>query len=350
MPRITTDAFLVAVTTLMVLLLPDISFWIQLYLGNKDSHGDIDAYLDEKHRNRLRTYFCSNSTFVACPDGDKHRDRVTIGISGGVDVQVEFKYSKYPEASSFAGSYGGFFYILLLPSIRGIYGQNVSIIDGHIVFTEGKIVVPIMTLHEFLLLHNFIHSTSQEQAFPTIQAIFDAWSISTCFFPSAVDCAFQKSKKRDARVTEMYNAFTTWLTSKGIGGEKQILTQEQCQNNAMITFPTAWEHYQQAVLQSKEILKKSEYAKSQASITNIGIILSLNTNNTCVIKLLATTSRFLQGIPNEGDKKHTKCQECIALYEQFKDTYEDFTIAFTHSTEKKWSEYVRGMWQILNIQ
>ncbi len=340
----------------MVLLSPDISFWIQLYFLSKDSHGDIDAYVDKKHREAIRSYYGSDPTFVECPDGDQHRDRVIV-LEDGKEVVVEWKYSKYPKASAFAGSYGGFFHIFLLHSLRGMYGQNMSIVDGHVVFTEGKVVVQIMTLHEFLVRHNFIHSTSQDHAFLDIDALFDAWSKSTCFFPSAVVHTFQKTKKRDARVTGMYDAFTTWLPSNGLSVEKlleePVLTPEECQHNAEKAFSEAWLRFQQALDAEKEAVKRVDNAKKVASVSSITPIAlgAIGPIDKTQIQLIASVCRFLQGTQNLKDKECSACQKCIALHDQFKAVYGggDIYTAITETVGTGvWEEYVKGMWVIFN--
>ena len=334
----------------MVLLSPDIPFYVQLYFLSKIDHGDVDAFIDEKHRARIRSHFGSDPTFVERPDGD----RVTITV-GGVIVLIEFKYSKYPNESAFAGSYGGLFHILLLHSLRGMYGQNMSIVDGNVVFKQGNVVVPIMTLHEFLVRHNFIHSTSQDHAFSTINALFDAWSKSKCFSPIAVVHTFQKTKKRDERAMGMYNAFTTWLNSNGFSVEKLLeepmLTSEQCQQKAEEAFPEAWLHFQQAMDAEKEVMKRIEDAKKTASVSSIIALGALGSIEKFQIPLVASLSRFLQGTQNEGDKKRSTCQECIALHEQFKDMHGggDIFSAITNTVGKEaWIEYVKEMWVLYN--
>ncbi len=355
MPRIVTDVFIRAVATLMVLLSPDIPFWIQLYLESKMEHGDIDAYIDEKHRKTIRSHFGSDPTFVECPDGDKYRDKMTIDIDDGQMVLVEWKYSTHPEASAFAGSYGGIFHILLLPSIRGMYGQIVSINDGHVVFKQGNVVVPIMTLHEFLVYHNFIHSTSQDHAFSTINEFFDAWSNSTCFLPSAVVHTIQKTKKRDPRVTEMYNAFTEWLLNNGFSVEKlleeAVLTPEQCQQKAEEAFPEACRRFQRDLDAEKEAVKSVEDAKKVASVSSIISLGAIGPVDKAQYSIVASVSRFLQGMPNLGDRECANCEKCIALHEQFKAMYGggDIFSAITNTIGKgAWKEYVKEMWDVYN--
>ena len=355
MPRISTGVFLVAVATLHALLSPDIPFWVQLYFLNKDSHGDVDAYLHENDRKRLCSHFGSDSTFVSCPDGDKHRDQLTIVLESDQKVVVEWKYSQHPEASAFAGSYGGFFYIILLPSIRGIYGQNVSIIDGRVVFTQGTVVVPIMTLEQFLVHHNFILSTFQEHAFLNFDALFDAWSKSTCFFPSAIVSAFQKSKKRDERVTEMYKAFTAWLSSKDLSVEKlldePVLTPEQYQQKAEEAFPEACQCFQQALDAEKEAMKRIESAKKMASVSSIIALITPGATDKTQMPLFASVSRFLQGTQNVGDRTCANCEKCIALHDQFKAMYGggDIYTAFANTiSTDAWPNYVKEMWALYN--
>jgi hypothetical protein len=354
MSRLSSAVFIGAVATLMVLLSPDIPFWIQLYFLSKMNHGDIDAYVDEKHRNAIRSHFGSDPTFVERPDGDKYRDRMIIVIDGK-EVVVEWKYSTHPEASAFAGSYGGIFHILLLPSIRGMYGQIVSINDGHVVFKQGNVVVPIMTLHQFLKQHNFDLHVSQDHAFPTINDFFNAWSKSTCFFPSAVIHTFQKTKKRDARVTEMYNAFTAWLTCNGFSVEKlleeAVLTPEQCQHNAEKAFHEPCRRFQQAMDAEKEAVKRVEDAKKVASVASIIALGAIGPVDKAQFSIVASVSRFIQGTPNEKDKECATLQECIALHEQFKAMYGggDIFSAITNTVGKgAWEEYVKGMWDVYN--
>jgi hypothetical protein len=268
---------------------------------------------------------------------------------------MDFIYSCNPEESAFAGSYGGLFHILLLPSLRGMYGQNVSIVDGSVVFTEGTVVVPIMTLHEFLAHRNFILSTSQDHAFPTIDALFDAWSKSTCFSPSAVVHTFQKTKKRDPRVTEMYNAFTAWLNSNGFSVEKlldePVLTPEQCQQKAEEAFPEALGRLQRELNAEKEAMKRIELAKKMASVSSIVPIIAHGATDKTQMPLFATVSRFLQGMPNVGDRGCTTYQKCIALHDQFKAMYGNGDIytasANTVGTET-WTKYVKEMWALYN--
>ena len=354
MPRIVTNVFITAVATLMVLLSPEIQFWIQLYLESKIDHGDIDAYVDEEHCETIRSHFGSDPTFVEHPDGDLHRDRMTIVIDG-VDVLIEFKYSEHPEASAFAGSYGGIFHILLLPSIRGMYGQIVSINDGHVVFKQGNVVVPIMTLHEFLVYHNFDLHVSQDDVFPTINDFFNAWSKSTCFFSSAVVHTFQKTKKRDARVTEMYNAFTAWLPSTDLSVEKlleePVLTPEQCHINAEKAFPEACRRFQQALDAEKEAVKMVDDAKKVASVSSIVALGAIGAIDKAQFSIVASVSRFLQGTQNEKDKECSACQKCIALHEQFKTIHgggDIYTAITKTSGTKTWVKYVKGMWDVYN--
>ena len=350
MPRILTNDLLFVLFTLTALLSPDITFYVQLYFLSKDSHGDLDAYVHDDHRDALRSYFGSEPMYMQCPNGDICRDRMTFD-----GVQVEWKYSKHPKESAFAGSYGGFFYILFLPSIRGMYGQNVSIVDGHVVFTEGKVVVQIMTLHQFLVHHNFILSTSQDEALHTINDFFDAWRVSTCFFPSAVVHAFQKTKKRDERAMGMYNAFTAWLPSKCLSVEelleKPVVTTEQCQYNAEKAFPEAWLNLQQALDAEKEAMKRVEAAKKAASVTSIIARGAIGVIENSQFSLVASLSRFMLGTQNENDRKCSRCRECIALHEQYKTMHGggDIYNAITNTVDKGvWEEYVKGMWAIFN--
>lgn len=354
MHRIVTDVFIRAVATLMVLLSPDIPFWIQLYLESKMDHGDIDAYVDEKHRDAIRSHFGSDPTFVECPDGDKYRDKMTIDIDG-VDVLIEFKYSTHPEASAFAGSYGGIFHILLLPSIHGMYGQIVSINDGHVVFKQGNVIVPIMTLHQFVKQHNFDLHVSQDHAFSTINEFFDAWSKSTCFLPSAVVHTIQKTKKRDERATCIYTAFTAWLISNGFSVEKlleeALLTPEQCQQKAEEAFPEACRRFQQAMDAEKEAVKSVEDAKKVASVSSIISLGAIGPVDKAQFSIVASVSRFLQGTQNGKDKECANCEKCIALHEQFKAMYGggDIFSAITNTIGKgAWKEYVKGMWDVYN--
>jgi hypothetical protein len=354
MPRIVTAVFIKAVATLQALLSPDIPFWIQLYLESKMDHGDIDVFVDEKHRDAIRSHFGSDPTFVECPDGDKYRDKMTIDIDGK-EVVVEWKYSTHPEASAFAGSYGGIFHIILLPSIRGMYGQIVSINDGHVVFKQGNVVVPIMTLHQFLKQHNFDLHVSQDHAFPTINDFFNAWSVSTCFCSSAVVHTFQKTKKRDERATGIYTAFIAWLISNGFSVEKlleeALLTPEQCQQKAEETFPEACLRFQQALDAEKEAVKSVEYAKKVASPSSIIALGAIGPVDKAQFSIVASVSRFIQGTPNLGDRERATWQECIALHEQFKAMYGGGNIfsAITNTVGKEtWVEYVKGMWDVYN--
>jgi hypothetical protein len=279
---------------------------------------------------------------------------VTITVDG-VNVLIEFKYSMHPEASAFVGSYGGFFHILLLHSLRGMYGQNMSIVDGHVIFTEGKVVVQIMTLHEFLVRHNFIHSTSQDHAFLDIDALFDAWSKSTCFNPDFVIHAFQKTKKRDERAMGMYDAFTTWLSSNGFNVEElkkePAVSKEQCQNNAEKAFSEAWLRFQQALDAEKEAVKRIEDAKKVASVSSIVALGALGAIDKAQFSIVASLSRFLQGTQNEKDKECSACQKCIALHEQFKTMHGGGNIfsAITNTVGTEvWKGYVKEMWDIYN--
>lgn len=351
MLRITTANFNKGVTILATLLTPDTPFRVPLYFLSKKDHGDVDAFVDEKHRARIRSHFGSNPTFVACPSGDNHRNQVTIVVDGR-PVQIDFIYSCNPEESAFACSYGGFFHILLLPSLRGMYGQNMSIVDGRVVFTEGKVSVPVMTLHEFLVHCNFILSTSQDHAFPTIDALFVAWSKSKCFSPIAVIHAFQKTKKRDERAMGMYNAFTTWLSSNGFNVEElkkePMLTSEQCQQKAEEAFPEAWLHFQQAMDAEKEVMKRIEDAKNATyptSIIDLGVINS--TDKT----LIATVSRILRCEQNKKDKECPSCQKCIVLHEKFKAMHGggDIFSAITKTVGTEvWKRHVKKMWDVYN--
>lgn len=354
MPRISTGMFLVAVATLQALLSPDIPFWVQLYFLNKKDHGDVDAYVDKNYRDAIHSHFGLDPTFVACPSGDNHRNQVTIVVDGH-PVQMDFIYSCNPEATAFACSYGGFFHILFLHSLRGMYGQHVSIIDGHVVFTEGTVVVPIMTLEQFLVHHNFILSTFQEHAFLNFDALFDAWSKSTCFFPSAIVSAFQKSKKRDERVTEMYNAFTAWLSSKDLSVEKlldePVLTPEQCQQKAEEAFPEACQCFQQALDAEKEAMKRIESAKKMASVSSIIALITPDATDKTQMPLFASVSRFLQGTQNVGDRKCANCEKCIALHDQFKAMYGNgdiYTASATTAGTETWVNYVKEMWALYN--
>lgn len=354
MSRISQETFDMTLTMITALLSPEIAFWVQLYLISKDSHGDVDIFVHGRHRDAMHEHFAENPTFEVNPDGDKHRDKVTINV-GGVNVLVEFKYSQCPNESAFAGSYGGFFHILLLPSIRGMYGQHVSINDGHVVFKQGNVIVPIMTLHHFLERHKFIHSTSQDDAFPTINALFDAWRVSTCFCSIAVVHTFQKHKKRDARVTEMYNAFTTWLLSNDLSVdkllEKHVLTPDECQQNAEQIFPEACQRLQKALDAEKDAEKMVMDAKKVASVSSIvdsGVIGAIHKTQ---YPLVGSMSRFIQGTQNKEDIKCTARKECIALHEQFKAMHGggDIFVAITKTRGKKeWEEFVKRMWTVYN--
>lgn len=352
MPRITTDVFLGAITKLQVLLSPDIPFYVQLYFLSKDSHGDVDVFVDEEHREKIRFYYGSDPTFEACPNGDICRDRVTKNVGGdGVDVMVEFKYSQYPKESAFAGSYGGIFHILLLPCIRAMYGKIVSIKDGHVVFKEGNVVMPIMTLQQFLKQHNFDLHVSQDYAFHTINDFFEAWSKSTCFVPSVIVQEVVKQKKRDVRVLEMYNAFTTWLPSKGLSVEEPVLTPEQCQQKAEEAFPEACLRFQQALDAEKEAVKRIEAAKKVASVASIVTLCAIGSIDKTQYPRVASVSRFIQGTQNEKDMDCITRQKCITLHEQFKVMHGDGDIfsAITRTVGKEaWKEYVKGMWAVYN--
>jgi hypothetical protein len=352
MPRFSPEVFLKGVVTLMVLFSPQIPFWVQLYFLCKIDHGDIDVFVDEEHRDEIRSHVGSNPTFKRCPDGDQHRDRMTIDIDG-VDVLIEFKYSKYSEASAFAGSYGGFFHILLLHSLRGMYGQNMSIVDGHVVFTEGKVVVQIMTLHEFLVRHNFNHSTSQDHAFLNIDALFDAWSKSTCFNPSYVIHAFQKTKKRDERAMGMYTAFTAWLSSNGFNVEElkkdPMLTSEQCQQKAEEAFPEACRRFQQALYAEKEAVKRIEDAKNATYVSSIIALGAIDAIGSFDKSFIAPVSRILRWEQTKKDKECPSCQKCIALHEQFKAMHgggDIYTAITTTVGTEVWIRHVKEMWDI----
>lgn len=350
MPRITTDVFLGAITKLQVLLSPDIPFYVQLYFLSKDSHGDVDVFVDEEHREKIRFYYGLDPTFEACPNGDICRDRVTKNVDG-VDVLVEFKYSQYPKESAFAGSYGGIFHILFLPCIRAMYGNIVSIKDGHVVFKEGNVVMPIMTLQQFLKQHNFDLHVSQDYAFHTINDFFEAWSKSTCFVPGAIVHEVVKPKKRDVRVLEMYNAFTTWLQSVDKLLEEPVLTPEQCQQKAEEAFPEACLRFQRELDAEKKAMKMVDYAKKVASVTSIIALGAIGPIEKTQFSRVASVSRFIQGMQNEKDMDCITCQKCIALHEQFKAMHGGGNI-FSSITRmvgtEAWKEYVKGMWAVYN--
>jgi hypothetical protein len=339
-----------------VLLSPEIAFWVQMYFLHKKDHGDVDIFVHERHRNTIRAHFAKNPTLVKCPDGDKNRDTVVVTIhdydgSDGVNVTVEFKYSNQPEESAFACSYGGIFHILLLPCIRAKYGMDVSIVDGHVVFKQGKVVVPIMTLKQFLVQHNFDLHVSQAEALPTINDFFEAWSKSTCFVPSAIVREFERPKKRDDRVSEMHKAFTAWLPSKGLSKEEPLLTPEQCLVNAETTFPEACRRLQQALDAEKEAVKMVDDAKKVASVSSIVALGAIGAVDKTQFPRVASVSRFIQGMQSEKDNECATCQKCITLHEQFKAMHGggDIFVAITETVGKKeWGEYVKGMWVLYN--
>jgi hypothetical protein len=350
MPRFSADVFLVAITILQVLLSPDIPFYVQLYFLSKDSHGDVDVFVDEEHREKIRFYYGLDPTFEACPNGDICRDRVTKNV-GDDDVLVEFKYSQYPKESAFAGSYGGIFHILLLPCIRAMYGKIVSIKDGHVVFKEGNVVVPIMTLQQFLKQHNFDLHASQDYAFHTINDFFEAWSKSTCFVPSAIVHEVVKPKKRDDRVFGMYNAFTEWLSSVDKLLEESVLTPEQCQQKAEEAFPEACLRFQQALDAEREAVKRIDAAKKVASVASIVALGAIGPIDKTQFPRVASVSRFIQGTQNEKDMDCITCKKCIALHEQFKAMHGggDIYTAITKTCgTEAWKEYMKGMWVVYN--
>lgn len=356
MPRFSKTTFNTTLGALADLFSLEILFWVQLYLGDKEDHGDVDIFVHQMHRDAICAHFAENPTFEMCPDGDKNRDKVVVTIhdyegSEGVNVTVEFKYSQHPKESAFACSYGGIFHILVLHCIRAMYGKNVSIVDGHVVFKEGKVVVPIMTLQEFLKQHNFELHETQDHAFQTINDFFEAWSKSICFVPSAIVQEFEKPKKRDERVLGMYSAFTAWLTSKGLSKEEPVLTQEQCQQKAEKAFPEACQRLQQALDAEKEAEKMVMDAKKAASpnsIVDLGVIGAFDKTQ---YPLVASVSRFIQGTQNKEDIKCTACKECIALHERFKAMHGggDIFLAITKTRGKKeWEEFVKRMWTVYN--
>jgi hypothetical protein len=196
---------------------------------------------------------------------------------------------------------------------------------------------------------------SQDHAFPTINALFDAWSKSTCFFPSAVVQTIQKTKKRDPRVTEMYNAFTAWLPSTDLSVEKlleePVLTPEQCQQKAKETFPEACLRFQQAMDAEKEAMKMVDDAKKVASVSSIIALGAIGPVDMAPFSIVASVSRFIQGMPNLGDKKCANCEKCIALHDMFKAMHGDgniySAITKTHGTEI-WVKFVKEMWDVYN--
>jgi hypothetical protein len=354
MPRFSEEIFITTLTMTTALLSPEIAFWVQLYFLSKDSHGDVDIFVHKMHRDAIRSHFESGPTFKRCPDGDQHRDRMTIDIVGK-EVVVEWKYSTHPEASAFAGSYGGIFHILLLPSIRGMYGQHVSINDGHVVFKQGNVVVPIMTLHQFLKQHNFDLHVSQDHAFPTINDFFNAWSVSTCFCSSAVVHTFQKTKKRDERVLGMYDAFTAWLTSNGFSVEKllekPVLTPEQCQQKAEETFPEACLRFQQALDAEKEAIERTKDIKKVISAKSILLIIAPGDTDQSRMPIFASVSNFLKGTPNENDIAHVNYVKCNALHNQFKAIHgggDIYTAIMKTLNTEQFLQYVKDMWIVYN--
>jgi hypothetical protein len=352
MPRFSQIIFNTTLGALYVLLSPEIEFWVQLYFLIKDSHGDVDIFVNEKHRDAIREHFKLNPSFEECPHSDKNRDKVVVTIhdyegSDGVNVTVEFKYSQHPEESAFAGSYGGIFHILVIHSIRAMYGKNISIKDGYVVIDEGKVVVPIITLKQFLVQHNFDLHVSQAEALPTINDFFETWSKSTCFVPSAILREFERPKQRDERALRMYNAFTEWLPSKGLSKEEPVLTPEQCQQKAEEAFPEACRHLQQA-LDAEKMVRNAQKIASPKLI--VGIIKCSPSDKTMHLQL-SSFSRFLQGTNTEKDTTCTTYKECIALHDQFKAMYGggDIFRAITETVGKEaWEEYVKGMWTVYN--
>jgi hypothetical protein len=358
MSRFSKKTFDMTLTMITALLSPEIAFWVQLYFLSKDSHGDVDIFVHEMHRDAIRAHFAE--TLEKCPNGDKNRDKVVVIInnhegSNGVNVTVEFKYSQHPEESAFAGSYGGIFHILVLHSIRAMYGKNMSIVDGHVVLKEGKVVVPIMTLQDFLKQHNFELHATQDHAFNSINDFFEAWSKSTCFVPSAFVQESERPKTRDERVLGMYGAFTAWLTSNGLSKEKlleePLLTQEQCQQNAEKTFPEACRRLPQALDAEKEAEKMVMDAKKVATVSSIvdsGVIGAIHKTQ---YPLVGSVSRFILGTQNKEDIKCATCKKCIALHGQFKAMHGggDIFVAITKTRGKKeWEEFVKRMWTVYN--
>ncbi len=342
-----------------VLFSLEILFWVQLYLRNKKDHGDVDIFVHEMHRDAIRAHFARNLTFDRCPDGDKNRNKVVVTIhdyeGSDVNVTVEFKYSQHPEESAFAGSYGGIFHILVLHSIRAMYGKNMSIVDGHVVLKEGKVVVPIMTLQDFLKQHNFELHATQDHAFNSINDFFEAWSKSTCFVPSAIVHEFERSKTRDERVLGMYSAFTAWLTSNGLSKEKlleePLLTQEQCQQNAEKTFPKACRRLQQALDAEKEAIERTKDIKKVISAKSILPIIAPGDTDQSRMPIFASVSNFLKGTPNEKDIDPVNYVKCNALHNQFKAIHgggDIYTAIMKTRDTEQFLQYVRDMWTVYN--
>jgi hypothetical protein len=392
--RVSTAQFIGCLAQLLAILNANgIIAYVQPYFRSKDTHKDIDLFVDGKDREKIRELFKNELySFEQNSNGNANIDSMMFE-----GMPIEFKYSLDPENASYGAGYGGLFYLIVLPMIRAIYGKGFSISQGGCVTYDsvihtndgggGSVTTKIAPLIEFLPM--FAEYMTQINALHSITDFFDVLATCPCYNPSAIvnnkeyklwELLKAKHEKKVAeweaqcsggtypgatdRFIGIFQSFLSWLETSGVSVESiETLKASDtpvgpvCDDYVKEHYPDAFLRHQQSIAAKITANKVEQDALQKTSVKNIAPLLGMVDGDTSKLPSVSLLSKLLRGTESSNDKANQS--DVVALCAPKRDEFIDargdaksdqkerINHAITTVPAEEWTKYVHEMWEIV---
>jgi hypothetical protein len=364
--------------------------YVQPYFRSKDTHKDIDLFVDGKDREKIRELFKNELySFEQNSNGNANIDSMIFE-----GMPIEFKYSSDPENASFGAAYGGLFYLIALLMIRATYGKEFSISqEGWVTYETlipgsdggGSVTTKIAPLIEFLPM--FAEYMTQINALHSITDFFDVLATCPCYNPSAIvnnkeyklwELLKAKHEKKVAeweaqcsggtypgatdRFIGIFQSFLSWLETSGVSVETIETLKASDAPVGPVGDDYVKEHYLDAFLRHQQSIaakitanKVEQDALQKTSVKNIAPLLDVGDKSKLPLVSLLSKLLLCTVSPNEAEKQSVVVASCVPKRDAFIDAHGDakpdqkerINHAITTAPAEEWTKYVREMWKIV---
>jgi hypothetical protein len=362
---------------------------VQPWFNTKDTHKDIDLFVDGKDREKIRELFTdAKYSFEQNSNGNANIDSMMFE-----GMPIELKYSLDSENASYGAGYGGLFYLIVLPMIRAIYGKGFSISqEGWVTYETmiptndggGSVTTKIAPLIEFLPM--FAKYMIQETALHSITEFFDVLATCPCYNPSAIvnnkefklwELLKAKHAKKVAeweaqcsggtypgatdRFIEIFQSFLLWLEMSSVSVETLKVSDAPVvpvgDDYVKEHYPGAFLDHRQSIaakITASTIQKKAE---QKTKVATIAALLGMVDSDRSKLPLVSLLSKLFQGTESSNDiaNQSDVVALCVLKRDEFIDARGDakpdqkerINHAITTAPPEAWTKYVREMWEIV---
>ena len=360
---------------------------VQPYFTTKDTHRDIDLFVDGEDRDKIRELFKDAIySFEQNSNGNANIDSMMFE-----GMPIEFKYSSDPENASFGAAYGGLFYLIALLMIRATYGKDFSISqEGWVTYDSvihvgdggGSVTTKIAPLIEFLPM--FERYMTQINALHSITDFFDVLATCPCYNPSAIvnkkefklwELLIAKHEKKVAdweaqgassvypgakdRFIEIYQSFLSWLEMRGASIESMKVsdapTCPACDDYVKEHYPDAFLRHQQSIAAKITANKVEQDAVQKTSVKTIAVLLDVVDKSKIPPLSLLSKILLCNVSLNDTERQSAVVVSCVPIRDAFIEAHGDtipyqkerINHAITTAPQEAWTKYVHEMWKIV---